>query len=161
MESYKELTNMIDVYMKTGNYHILVSIQGLTETYREELVKDMTNFHPEYFKIFLPHEQVKIVSDLIKRQKQEEHLAEHFAYCVSWMLPYVSSVALNDILSDADSIAIGQIMIQIQRHIRVIGNRFCDSPAYPWLHTTNVISRMCERIMWRKLYKKCKHKLES
>lgn len=156
---YRELTNMIDAYLETGNRQTLASIQNCIATKegcREKLVKDFEEHHERYIRVFSTDDQVKIVSDLAAQIKQREYLA----YRVSWMLPYVSDKALEQILSNADDVALVKIMDEIKGHIRAIGNRFCDSSTYFWLHSTNIFSRMGERITWMKLYRKCKRNLK-
>ena len=156
---YRELTNTIDAYLATGNRQTLASIQNCIATKegcREKLVKDLEEHHERYIRVFSTDDQVKIVSDLAAQIKQREYLA----YRVSWMLPYVSDKALEQILSNADDVALVKIMDEIKGHIRAIGNRFCDSTTYFWLHSTNIFSRMGERITWMKLYRKCKRNLK-
>lgn len=156
---YRKLTNTIDAYLATGNRQTLASIQNCIATKegcREKLVKDLEEQHERYIRVFSTDDQVKIVSDLAAQIKQREYLA----YRVSWMLPYVSDKALEQILSNADDIALVKIMDEIKRHIMAIGNRFCDSSTYFWLHSTNIFSRMGERITWMKLYRKCKRNLK-
>lgn len=157
-DEYRELTNTIDAYLKTGNRQTLASIQECIETnedYREKLIEDLLEHHERYIQVFSTDDQVNIASNLAAQIKQREYLA----FRVSWMLPYVSDKALNQILSKADDVALVKIMHEIKGHIRVIGNRFCDSSTYFWLHSTNIFSRMKERMMWRKLYKKCQNSL--
>jgi len=156
---YRELTNTIDAYLATGNRQTLASIQNCIATKegcREKLVKDLEEHHERYIRVFSTDDQVKIVSDLVAQIKQREYLA----YRVSRMLPYVSDKALEQILSNADDVALVKIMDEIKGHIRAIGNRFCDSSTYFWLHSTNIFSRMGERITWMKLYRKCKRNLK-
>ena len=156
---YRELTNTIDAYLATGNRQTLASIQNCIATKegcREKLVKDLEEHHERYIRVFSTDDQVKIVSDLAAQIKQREYLA----YRVSWMLPYVSDKALEQILSNADDVALVKIMDEIKGHIRAIENRFCDSSTYFWLHSTNIFSRMGERITWMKLYRKCKRNLK-
>lgn len=156
---YRELTNMIDAYLETGNRQTLASIQECIVTKegcREKLMEDLVESHERYIQVFSTDDQVKIVSDLAAQIKQREYLA----YRVSWMLPYVSDKALDQILSNADDVALVKIMYEIKGHIRAIGNRFCDSSTYFWLHSTNIFSRMGERMTWRKLYRKCQRNLK-
>ena len=123
---------------------------------RERLMNDLVKYHERYIQVFSTGDQVKIVSDLVVQIKQREYLA----YKVSWMLPYVSDKALNTILSNADKVVLERIMDEIRDNIRAIGNRSCDLHAFYWLHSTNVFSRMRERMTWWKLYKKCKRNLK-
>lgn len=156
---YRELTNMIDAYLETGNRQTLASIQDCIVTKegcRGKLMEDLGESHERYIQVFSTDDQVKIVSDLAAQIKQREYLA----YRVSWILPYVSDKALDQILSNADDVALVKIMYEIKGHIRAIGNRFCDSSTYFWLHSTNIFSRMGERMMWRKLYRKCQRNLK-
>lgn len=156
---YRELTNMIDAYLETGNRQTLASIQDCIVTKegcREKLMEDLEESHERYIQVFSTDDQVKIVSDLAAQIKQREYLA----YRVSWILPYVSDKALDQILSNADDVALVKIMYEIKGHIRAIGNRFCDSSTYFWLHSTNIFSRMGERMTWRKLYRKCQRNLK-
>ncbi len=157
---YRELTNSIDAYLETGNRQTLASIQNCIETKegcRKKLMKDLVKYHYRYIQVFSTDDQVKIVSNLAAQIKQEEYLA----YKVSWILPYVSDKVLEQILSTADDVALVKIMHAIKRHIRAIGHRFCDSSTYYWLHTTNIFSRMGERMTWRKLYRKCQRNLNK
>lgn len=157
---YRELTSKIDAYLETGNRQTLASIQDCIETKegcRQRLMEDLVEYHHErYIQVFSTDDQVKIVSDFAAQIKQREFLA----YRVSWMLAYVSDKALDQILSNADDVALVKIMEEIKDHIRVIGKRFCDSSTYFWLHSTNIFSRMGERMMWRKLYRKCQRNLK-
>lgn len=156
---YWKLTNTIDAYLETGNCQMLASIQNCIKTKegcREKLIKDLLEYHERYIQVFSTDDQVKIVSDLVAQIKQREYLAHR----ASWILAYVSDKALNQILSNADDVALVKIMYEIKRHIRVIGNRLCDSSTYFWLHSTNIFSRMGERMMWRNLYRKCKRNLK-
>lgn len=155
---YEELTNTIDVYLKTGNRQLLASIRHCIETKegcREELIEDLLKYHKRYIQIFSTDDQIKIANDLASQIKKDEYLA----HSVSWILPYVSDTVLDQILSNADDIALVKIMDQIKRNIRAIGNRLCDSPTYFWLHTTNIFSRMRERMIWRRIYGKCRRYL--
>ena len=157
---YRELKNSIDAYLETDNRQTLVSIQNCIETNeecRKKIIKELMEYHERYIQVFSVDDQVKIVSNLVAQIKQEDHLA----YRISWLLPYVSEQALEKILSTADDVALVKIMHEIKRHIRVIGNRLCDSPTYFWLDTTNIFSRMCEKIMWRNLYRKCERNLNK
>ncbi len=96
---YRELTNLIDVYLNTGDRERLATIQECIATNkdcREELIADFRKgYHSRYIKVFSTDDQIKIVSDWVSQIKQEKYLAYH----VSWMLPYVSSEALDQILS--------------------------------------------------------------
>ena len=158
---YRKLTNLIDAYLYTGNWETLVTIQNCIETQegcREKLMNDMIEHnHNTYITVFSADEQVKIISDLVAQIGQKEHLA----YIVSWMLPYVSNKVLEQILISADDVALVRIMLEIKGHIRAIGNRFCDSSTYFWLHTTNIFSRMVERIIWLKIYRRCQKNLKK
>lgn len=102
-------------------------------------------------------EQIKIVSDLVSKIQQRKYIS----YQVSWLLPYISNEALSEILAKADDVALVKIMDNIKSHIQFIGNRFCDSSTYFWLKRTNIFSRMCERITWWGLYRKCKKNLNK
>lgn len=156
---YRKLTSTIDAYLETGNRQTLASIQDCIETKegcRERLMEDLVEGHERYIQVFSTDDQVKIVSDLAAQIKQKEYLA----FRVSWMLPYVSDKALEQILINADDVALVKIMNKIKGHIRAIGNRFCDSSTYFWLHSTNIFSRMGERMTWCKLYRKCKRNLK-
>ena len=157
-DEYREFTNTVDAYLETGNRQTLTSIQDTIKTKegcRERLMEDLINYHERYIQVFSTDDQIVIVSDLEAQIKQREYLA----YSVSWMLPYVSDKSLNQILTNADDVALVKIMNAIAGNIRAIGNRLCDSSTYFWLHTTNIFSRMGERMMWRKLYRKCKRNL--
>lgn len=160
-DEYRELTNLIDAYLDTGNRETLATIQNCIETKegcRESLMEDLIeHYHSRYIKVFSADDQVKIVSDLAAQICQKEYLA----YKVSWMLPYVSDKVLEQILSTADDVALVRIMREIKGNIRAIGNRFCDSSTYFWLHTTNIFSRMGERMAWRKIYRKCRRNLKK
>lgn len=155
---YRELTNMIDAYLETGNRQTLASIQDCIVTKegcREKLMEDLVEGYERYIQVFSTDDQVKIVSDLAAQIKQREYLA----YRVSWMLPYVSDKALNQILSNADDVALGKIMYEIKGN-NINANRFCDSYTYFWRHSTNIFSRMRERMTWRKLYRMCQRNLK-
>lgn len=156
---YLEVRNSIDAYVKTGNQRMLAEIQANIETkngLREKLIEDL-EYHEEYIQVFSTDEQIKIVGDLVSQIKQREYISHQ----VSWMLPYVSDKVLNEILAKADNVALVKIMDDIKSHIRVIGNRFCDSSTYFWLESTNIFSRMGERITWSVLYRKCKKNLKK
>lgn len=155
---YREFTNTIDAYLETGNRQTLANIQDCIETKkgcREMLMEDLEKRYERYIQVFSTDDQVKIISDLVAQIKHNEYLA----FRVSWMLPYVSDKALDQILINADDVALVKIMNEIKDHIRIIGNRFCDSSTYFWLHSTNVFSRLGERMTWRKLYRKCQRNL--
>ena len=157
---YRELTNSIDVYLHTGNCQTLASIQKCIKTkegLRKKLMEDLLGDHNRYIQVFSTDDQVKIVSDLAAQIKQDENLA----YTVSWMLPFVSEKALNQILSTADDVVLVKIMHEIKGHIRAIGHRLCDYSTFYWLHTTNIVSRIDERITWRKIYRKCERNLNK
>lgn len=158
---YRELTNLIGEYLDTGNRETLATIQNYIETKegcREKLMEKLIEYpHNRYIKLFSTDDQIKIISDLVAQICQKEYLA----YKVTWMLPYVSDKVLEQILSTADDVALVRIMREIKRNIRVIGNRFCDSSAYFWLHTTNIFSRIGERMTWRRIYRKCRRNLKK
>jgi len=156
---YLDIKDSIDAYVKTGNQRMLAEIQANIEKkngLREKLIEDL-EYHEEYIQVFSTDEQIKIVGDLVSQIKQRKYSSHK----VSWMLPYVSDKALNEILAKADNVALVKIMDDIKRNIRVIGNRFCDSSAYFWLKSTNIFSRMGERITWSVLYRKCKKNLKK
>lgn len=156
---YSEIKNSIDAYVKIGNQRMLAEIQSNIEKkngLREKLIEDL-EYHKEYIHVFSTDEQIKIVGDLVSQIKQNAYISHK----VSWMLLYVSDKALNEILTRADNVALVKIMDEIKRNIRVIGNRFCDSSAYFWLKSTNIFSRMGERITWLGLYRKCKKNLKT
>ena len=158
-KEYLEIKNSIDAYVKTRNQRMLVEIQANIQTkegLREKLIEELEN-HEEYILVFPSDEQIKIVGDMVSQIKQREFIA----YRVSWMLPYLSNRVLNEILANADNVALVKIMDDIKSHIRYIGNRFCDSYMYFWLKSTNVFSRMGERITWWTLYIKCKKNLKK
>ena len=76
---YRELTNLIDAYLDTGNRETLTTIQSCIETKedcRERLMKDLIERFPNrYIKVFSSNDQVKIVSDLVAQMGQKEYLA--------------------------------------------------------------------------------------
>lgn len=156
---YLEIKNSIDAYVEIGNQRMLAEIQSNIEKkngLREKLIEDL-EYHEEYIHVFSTDEQIKIVGDLVSQIKQNAYISDK----VSWMLLYVSDKALNEILARADNVALVKIMDEIKSNIRVIGNRFCDSSAYFWLKSTNIFSRMGERITWLRLYRKCKKNLKT
>ena len=158
-KEYLEVKNSIAVYLKTHNQRMLAEIQDDIQTkegVREKLIEDLEH-HEEYIVVFPSDEQIKIVGDMVSQIKQREFIA----FRVSWMLPYLSNRALNEILSNADNVALVKLMDEIKSHIRYVGNRLCDSSAYFWLKSTNVFSRMGERITWWTLYIKCKKNLKK
>lgn len=160
-EEYRELTNTIDAYLETNNPKTLLSIQNCIKTkegFREKLIEDLVEYtHERYIEVFSTNDQIKIVSDLVAKIKETEYLA----FRVCWILPYVSDKALDKILSTADDIALVKIMHEIKDIVRVIGHRLCDSSTYFWLRSTNIFSRMGERMIWHKLYRKCKKNLNK
>ena len=156
---YLEVRNSIDAYVETGNQRMLAEIQANIETkngLREKLIEDLEH-HEEYIQVFSTDEQIKILGDLVSQIKQRAYISHQ----VSWMLPYVSDKVLNEILAKADNVALVKIMDDIKSNIRVIGNRFCDSSTYFWFESTNIFSRMGERIAWSRLYRKCKKNLKK
>ena len=153
---YSEIKNSIDAYVKIGNQRMLAEVQSNIEKkngLREKLIEDL-EYHQEYIHVFSTDEQIKIVGDLVSQIKQNAYISHK----VSWMLLYVSDKALNEILAKADNVALVKIMDEIKRHIRVIGHRICD---LSWFKSTNIFSRMGERITWLRLYRKCKKNLKT
>lgn len=157
---YREFINSIEVYLKTGKQQTLEDIQNTIATkeeFKKELINDDLMRCYEYIKVFSDSDQVEIVSNLANQIGKKYGIE----YNVSWLLPYVSEKTLKEILEKIDDFALIKIMDEIEDHIRMIGNRFCDSSTYFWLKTTTVFSRMNERKVWRKLYRRCEQKLKK
>lgn len=158
---YRELTNLIEAYLDTGDRRTLAIIQSWIETKedcRKILINDLTECsNNRYIKVFRTDDQVKILSDLGEKIRWDEYIA----YKVSWMLPYVSDEALEQFLRKADDVELVRIMHEIKGNIRIIGNRICDSSTYFNNHTTNIFSRMRERMTWCRIYRKCRKNLKK
>lgn len=168
-KEFRKFTYSIVAYLETGSEQKLEKLQYYiknNEGCREMLVKDVIEHHERYIQVFSTEDQVEIVSDLIAQIKKNENLASR----VTWLLPYVSNEALKQILSRADDDALSLIIMQIEKNIKAIGKRYCDSPKYSCLslcdsvqvscmYSTNFWSRMNERVRWRNLRKKCKKNL--
>lgn len=154
-KTYIDLKILIDSYLKSGKIQILDSIQNFINTKegcRGELRVELMNGHPEYIQLFSTEEQVNIVMGFEEKARWSSCTADK----VSSILMYVSRKALNEILNKFDDVALSMIMDEVQKTIKIIGKRYRDLNDYPRLKTTNVFSRMCERIAWHWLYRKCK-----
>lgn len=153
--TYREIENSIEVYFKTRNPQLKNEIQTAikeNENFRNEIMKVLKD-KERYILFFNESDQIQILTDLINQIKEKNYIA----HVVSWMLPYISNKALDNVLSHADDFALVQIMNKIESHLKIIGHRIID--IHP--KSTSIFSRMYERKEWIKLYFKCKKYLNS
>ncbi len=158
---YRELADLVDRFLVTRDRQTLSIIQCELENNKDfynELVFDMIERkNYRYIQVFPTNQQIKLIRNMMSHIKGRNS----FAYRVSWILPYVSNKVLNKVLSIADNDMLLSIMYEIKGHIGIIGSRTCDLPQGYWYPTTNVLSRMGERIVWHRIYNKCRKNLEK